>query len=791
MKLVPRLKAPFLGLSGRVFLTVLGGVAVALVAFALVSVQALESSTDNTLRERLALAEVTAGRLDDFVDQTIRVTETMIDATGLASGAASLDERTRFVAALYDHLGESAYYVAIVDPDFRARLVYPLQSEVLGHDFSDSNCVNHAFDQALPQVTRSFTLGTPTPAVAMNVPILTPDGAVAGVVVVTLDLNASNFGALIEARDLGETGYIEVVDRTGIILGATRSGLRWKEDDHAGFFQTLILERQTSVGTCHNCHAGDSVGNKREDLVAFAPLSVAPWGIAVRQARDEAFIHTDTLRRRLIAIGGLSFIVIGIATLLLTQHLVKPLRGLTAACGEIAGGNLDTPLPERGPAEVGLLGDAFDTMRGRLKSSLQEINTWNTELEGLVSERSKELEASREELIKANRDISALNRLSFALTQSMDVETTLNTALDYAVTLAQMEGGWICILDGEVTHFAAARDVRGVEGACLCDWPPARSVIDRCLADGRALAEVMTLPPSDVSQDAMAAPDRKFLLVCVPLPAKGRVVGLLSLISPKAGRHGDVDLALLESTGAQIGTAVQNALLYRAVLAGEEAHRDLLHKVITAQEEERRRIARELHDETSQALTALSVGLETAMRAPAETPDDIQARLAPMKALSAGISHELQRMIQDLRPSLLDDLGLIAAIDWYAGSRLGVQGTRIAWETDGSERRLPTELETTIFRIAQEAISNVARHARAENVRIALEQLDEQVILEIEDDGHGFDAAAVLSARQPSGAYGLMGMQERVTLLNGDLVIDSAPGQGTRVRVAIPVDGRK
>ncbi len=243
------------------------------------------------------------------------------------------------------------------------------------------------------------------------------------------------------------------------------------------------------------------------------------------------------------------------------------------------------------------------------------------------------------------------------------------------------------------------------------------------------------------------APGDQCLLVCVPLPAKGRVVGLLSLISPKASRHGDVDLALLESTGAQIGTAVQNALLYRAVLAGEEAHRDLLHKVITAQEEERRRIARAARRDQPGARAQRGPGDRDARAA--ETPDDSGARLAPMKALSAGISHELQRMIQDLRPSLLDDLGLIPAIDWYAESRLGVQGTRIRGDR---RQRTPAADRAGDHhrRIAQEAIRRVARHARAENVRIALEHLDEQVVLEIEDDGHGFDAAAVLSVPRGS-----------------------------------------
>jgi signal transduction histidine kinase len=791
MKHAPRRKKAFFGLSGRVFLTVLGGLLIALVGLALVAVEALQTSTENTLQERLALAKVTAGRFDDFVAQTIRVTQTLITATGLDSRAATDEDHRRFAESLSDHLGTAAYYVAIVDPDFRARVVLPSQTDVLANDFSDSNCVNHAFDQRVPQVTRSFTLGTPTPAVAMVVPILTSDGAVSKVVLVTIDLNAAHFVDLLQPGELGQTGYIEVIDRTGIILGSTRPDRRWEQDDHGGFFQTLILERRTSVGTCHNCHDTSVNGAKSEDLVAFAPLSVAPWGIAVRQSRDEAFVYTDTLRRRMLVFGLLTVAAASIATLLLTRNLVKPLRGLTAACSTIADGNLDLPLPLRGPAEVGMLGDAFDTMREKLKASLDEINNWNDELEQLVAQRSQELATSREQLLIANRDLSTLNKLSFALTQSMDAQTTLETALASVAGVTEVERGWICLLEGEEGHAAVTHPSRTDDQRCLCQWSPAQSTIDRSIATAQAVENAVPLALSSAGELELEAVNGQRSLICIPLSAKGQTVGLLSLIPPTHRAPVRADLPLLTAVGAQVGIAVQNALLYRTLLEGEETQRELLHKVITAQEEERRRLARELHDETIQSLAALSVGLETALRAPAETPEDVQARLGPMKTLAAGVLQELQRMIQDLRPSLLDDLGLVPAIDWYAETRLNGQGTRLAWEITGPEQRLPTHVETTLFRIAQEAISNVAQHAGAENLRISLEYINGKVVFEVEDDGSGFDTAEVLQRRQGPGGYGLLGIRERVTLLHGALAIESQPGDGTRICVEIPMPGQK
>jgi signal transduction histidine kinase len=217
----------------------------------------------------------------------------------------------------------------------------------------------------------------------------------------------------------------------------------------------------------------------------------------------------------------------------------------------------------------------------------------------------------------------------------------------------------------------------------------------------------------------------------------------------------------------------------------------LLRKLVVAQEQEHRRLARELHDETSQALTALVVGLDTTLTARAESTDEIKGRLASIKPLAVEMLREIQRIIHDLRPAILDDLGLVQAIDWYAESRLESQGIRVALETAGGEKRLSTELETVVFRIAQEAINNIARHARAENVNIGLDFADSVVILDIEDDGCGFDTEAVLAHRKGDRSFGLLGITERVALFGGALKIESRVGQGTRITARIPVEGTR
>ncbi len=218
----------------------------------------------------------------------------------------------------------------------------------------------------------------------------------------------------------------------------------------------------------------------------------------------------------------------------------------------------------------------------------------------------------------------------------------------------------------------------------------------------------------------------------------------------------------------------------------EEARSQLLRKVITAQEDERKRIARELHDETTQGLAVLAMGIDAAMDAyrTGKVP-----HLDEVKALAVRTLEDVHRLILDLRPSVLDDLGLVSAIRWYAERSLESRGVSVRCEF-GEMPRLPPEMETALFRLCQEAMSNVARHAQATAVlvQVGVEGGAEgrQVVIDIEDDGRGFDRQAV-ARREGRRPWGLMGIRERAELLGGDARIESAPGQGTRVMVRIPV----
>ncbi len=243
---------------------------------------------------------------------------------------------------------------------------------------------------------------------------------------------------------------------------------------------------------------------------------------------------------------------------------------------------------------------------------------------------------------------------------------------------------------------------------------------------------------------------------------------------PDLGRLGDTLNDLLDTVQTQRQELEEHLQQVRALSA----------QVIRAQEEERRRIALELHDEASQALTAIIVGHRVIEHL--EDVEAIKHKSAELRTLTADTLDALHRLIIELRPSLLDDLGLLPALRWYMEEfrqRFDLTPELCA---AGFDERLPLEVETVIYRIVQEALTNIARHAGASHVTVALSQQRAEIQVVIEDNGRGFSTETLLRDAVPSRRVGLVGMQERAALVGGRCRIASEPGHGTRVTVAIP-----
>jgi signal transduction histidine kinase len=278
--------------------------------------------------------------------------------------------------------------------------------------------------------------------------------------------------------------------------------------------------------------------------------------------------------------------------------------------------------------------------------------------------------------------------------------------------------------------------------------------------------------------------------VSIPLRVKAKVVGVMNIASHIAGRFSTDDVSLLNSIADYLGTTIEQARLYERLARLGERYRVLLGHALTAQEQERKRIARELHDETSQSITSLTLSLQAIiglaeMKGFGDTEFIDKLKATQAYAIHAG--NEIVRLMKELRPTLLDELGMAAAIHRYAKNTLQAQGINVSAEFKGTDRRFPPEVEVTLFRIAQGVIGNILEHSKAKNASIKLECNDSECVLQIEDDGVGFDVSKLTKVESSGRGAGLFTMRERASLVGGKGFVESQPGRGTKITAKIPL----
>jgi PAS domain S-box-containing protein len=270
--------------------------------------------------------------------------------------------------------------------------------------------------------------------------------------------------------------------------------------------------------------------------------------------------------------------------------------------------------------------------------------------------------------------------------------------------------------------------------------------------------------------------------VSIPLQDGGPPVGSLLLVSDSPAAFSADQFDVVQEVAGQLAIAIRQSLLLEDLHSARKRADALTRQLIRAEEDERRRIARELHDELGQALTALKINLQETIRG----SDDRVSRLEDSVAIVDLVLRQVRGMALDLRPSILDDLGLVAALNWYVerhAQRTGLHGRFIA---DPDDIHADPEIETACFRVAQEALTNVARHAQATRFSVELLQYSGGLQLVVRDNGIGFEPGAALQAASRGASLGLIGMQERVELVGGQIAFVSEPTGGTEVQVNFP-----
>jgi len=395
------------------------------------------------------------------------------------------------------------------------------------------------------------------------------------------------------------------------------------------------------------------------------------------------------------------------------------------------------------------------------------------------------------QVLRRQHQLLALSRVSAALSGLWDLDAILRVALDNMLDIMNGTIGGILLLDEE-TQMLSYRVHQGLSTRYVEEMHMSlgEGIAGRVAQSGKStLLEDISADPRVAHPDLVTTEGLK-AFISVPLRAKDKTLGVINIASRMPRSFTTDDMHLLHSIGDQLGVAIEEAKLYEGLRKGREMYRKLARQVLLTEEEERRRIARELHDETSQTLAALVLNLqvliEMAETAGTQEPE-FKARLKKTQSLAIQISTEVGRLIADLRPSALDTLGLIPAIRQYAETNLTSLGIDVSFEFGGMERSLPPEVELGLFRWAQGAIGNIIQHSQARHATISLKREDDGLVLCISDDGRGFDVSQITGIEESGRGAGLVSMKERLKLLGGDCSVQSQPGRGTTATATVPI----
>jgi PAS domain S-box-containing protein len=374
-----------------------------------------------------------------------------------------------------------------------------------------------------------------------------------------------------------------------------------------------------------------------------------------------------------------------------------------------------------------------------------------------------------------NEELTALNTITAAVSQSLDLEQILDAALQETMLVMGAEAGAVHLVDEKKTytpiiHHGISADVLREIGQLRHKKTTKQSHVIVDLQNARDTV------PAAIAEGWQS-------LMSVPLETSGEAVGSMTILGQERGQFASERLSLLIAIGNQISVAIENARLFEAVRSGRERLQILSQRLVEVQERERRYIARELHDEIGQALTGLKLVLDIATRSPENmTRDNLKEALS----LVDGLMTQVRNLSLDLRPTMLDDLGLLPALLWHCGRYTDQTGIHVNFRHTGIEgRRFGPEIETAAYRIVQEALTNVARHASVDEVAVRLWAESNALCVQIQDHGTGFQIEQALN----KDSSGLVGMRERATLIEGTLTIESTPGSGTRLTAELPLTG--
>ena len=722
-----------------------------------------DSFEHRLLEERVQLARIAGRHLEAELRTEISRVATLV---GQLPGADDLGS-SQLAAGLQRTCQSSLFFRDAFIVDVEGRTVVASHS---GHDLPGKAGRLCELARKTGRAEAAGFAGATPSVIVVKAVAPAPSGAVRpGCVGGLVYGEALELGSTFEGFVLGETGELDLVTASGASLAPERESGRRSVTAHNDLLSEAIAEGRSFSGRCHRCHeVGAGEVSRDEDVLAFAPFPSFPLGIAVRQSEEEALAPATELRWKLILVEGLVLTLFLLAGAFLAHRVVGPVKRLENAVrmGQLSGSNRE--LPSLGEGEVGRLASVLNAWRSGLVEALS------------LTERQQVL--LREEAEASNRLVLALDGISKSSLDVPHTEAIVRRGLEHTLDVLGFSQGALRMQfrDRKLQASRGLLPAQVDSALDLCTVLPRdrRGTLLASSEDGFVIKDIpgderdgTGLDRTDAVLVAELAIPRGPLVKCVLLQPDGEAV---------------LEERRLHSLLHHIAMSAANRILADEELLRQTQRRELLRRVLSAQEEERRRVARELHDTVSQDLSALSLQLE---RLAGEAPrDELANRVRDLEEQTRKMQDTVRRITLDLRPSVLDSMGFLPALQWHLERVERERGIKTRFVLEGEERELPPETTIRLFRIFQESLQNTVQHALAEHIIATVVFSPRAVTLTIEDDGNGFDVAK-LSLTTPAATgrgLGLLGMEERAKLLNGTMEVDTAVGAGTTIRVTVP-----
>jgi signal transduction histidine kinase len=570
--------------------------------------------------------------------------------------------------------------------------------------------------------------------------------------VVYVRLDGANFQRVFSYFLVNAHSRLQLLDATGVALFSTQADERYISAVHGTYFTDKVRLGGEAQMQCHSCHQkgnearepGEEAARETE-ITTVAPVPGTEWTVTVREGKNRLFAP---MVETVYASTGLVALIFGCFVgyyALLSRRVLRPMRHLTETANALA---LEHGASVYGHDEFSQLAHSFEVFRARPNAPQEPP---------VIA-------------VRATQPIAPMLDIRHSL---MGLAEGVAASKSVSSVLLHLRGG---PLGGD--FFSAHGVTLRAEGAI--------GELLESIAAGRTQVPVADLEARGVALEG-AHGTRLFYVqrIRVPETLEGELWIGVPEGSESVARWLGPTMAVI---GGQVQSLVERSLLYEQLRQEQEHKNRMLRHLFEAEAEERKHIAREIHDETAQELTALSLQLETMQT---DGRPEIEAQLEKAKLLVRRILDGINRLVRRLRPAVLDDMGLVEAVRATGQNILGSAGLKFTLEVVGGDIAVPKDVENMVYRVFQEAVTNIVRHAQAKKVGMRLHveagSRDDpgRLMGWIEDDGRGMDPM-LLTTSAPRPRWGLLGMRERIVQMGGTVEFTTAPGGGLRIVFDVP-----